>query len=332
MSVTDNEMICITEGFEEFLETLRVFLAPHTYDEAFFLVNQKCYINQDFFKEIFETMRCNNLLKEYEQDTNILLSPYHLEKYKRQISSLNSLNGVERNDAMEMQKNICNTKVCIIGLGGTGSHLALSLISIGVENLLIVDFDNIELSNTARQVLYNEDDIGRNKIDVAVEKLLKYNSKANIVALNRHIQELGDLDFLENHEIDLLVLCADTPRGKIQYIVDQATQNSGVPWMSYGPYHHSKIAIGPYIIPGETKSFTELFSDAELTEDFRTEEINEKFVGSICDPYNAFASQFVAIEIFKILSGYRQTVLRNKRCYIDTDNWEMEFVNYETER
>ncbi|BCV28351.1 thiamine phosphate synthase [Shewanella algae] len=61
--------------------------------------------------------------------------------------------------------------VAIVGLGGLGHHLAHSLAAAGVGRLILIDPDIVELGNLPRQLLYNEQDIGRLKVDVAKEKL-----------------------------------------------------------------------------------------------------------------------------------------------------------------
>ncbi|BCV66543.1 hypothetical protein TUM17387_19020 [Shewanella carassii] len=61
--------------------------------------------------------------------------------------------------------------VAIVGLGGLGHHLARSLAAAGVGRLILIDPDIVELGNLPRQLLYNEQDIGRLKVDVAKEKL-----------------------------------------------------------------------------------------------------------------------------------------------------------------
>ncbi|MFG0449683.1 bifunctional hydroxymethylpyrimidine kinase/phosphomethylpyrimidine kinase [Shewanella algae] len=63
--------------------------------------------------------------------------------------------------------------VAIVGLGGLGHHLAHSLAAAGVGRLILIDPDIVELGNLPRQLLYNEQDIGRLKVDVAKEKLAR---------------------------------------------------------------------------------------------------------------------------------------------------------------
>lgn len=59
----------------------------------------------------------------------------------------------------------------VIGLGGLGSPAALALARAGVGTIRVVDPDRVEISNLPRQPLYTEEDVGRLKVDVAVERL-----------------------------------------------------------------------------------------------------------------------------------------------------------------
>lgn len=328
LNVTDNDLITVEEKEDVVLEIVKAFLKPRTYEEAYEFVSSKLYVDRDDFNDCFEFMILNNILKEFKEIDSVL-SDYQQKKYARQVSSFHSLKGIEKIDAESMQKKICDSTVCLIGVGGTGSYLALAMAMIGVENLILIDFDRVELSNTARQILYDESDVGKYKIDVAKEKIQKYNKNIKVETYNIHIESADDLEFLNQYNMNLLILCADTPRGEIQYIADEVAHRNNVPWFSYGPYGHSQIMIGPMIIPGETRSYEKIFLHNVSAFTDRVHEINEKFVASISDPYNGFASQFAAIEVFKYLSGVRKPTIINRKYYINTDNWTMEYEEYD---
>ena len=78
------------------------------------------------------------------------------------------------------QKKIIDSKVLIIGIGGLGSPVATYLASSGIKNIALVDHDKIDISNLHRQILFNEDDINKFKVNVAEKKLKKINSKIKI--------------------------------------------------------------------------------------------------------------------------------------------------------
>ena len=59
----------------------------------------------------------------------------------------------------------------VVGVGGNGTHVALALVCMGVEKVYIVDKDVVDSSNISRQVLYSVRDIGRKKVDAAIDAL-----------------------------------------------------------------------------------------------------------------------------------------------------------------
>lgn len=71
----------------------------------------------------------------------------------------------------EGQLKLHHAKVLVVGAGGLGCPALLYLASAGIGTIGIVDSDSVELTNLHRQVLFAPSDIGRNKAEVAVEKL-----------------------------------------------------------------------------------------------------------------------------------------------------------------
>lgn len=63
----------------------------------------------------------------------------------------------------EGQLHLKQANVLIIGMGGLGCPAAMYLAAAGIRSLVIADFDTIERSNLHRQILYQNDQIGRNK-------------------------------------------------------------------------------------------------------------------------------------------------------------------------
>ena len=102
-----------------------------------------------------------------------------IERYSRQI--------VLKNVGVTGQKNICYSKVLIIGAGGLGCPIADYLSRAGVGTIGIADFDKINLSNIHRQNLYNLKDIGKYKVDVVKEKIKSINPFTKIKTYKKKI-------------------------------------------------------------------------------------------------------------------------------------------------
>ena len=92
-------------------------------------------------------------------------------------------------------------EVLIIGAGGVGQHVATYLVTNGIKNLTIVDFDKVELSNLNRQILLTEKDIGRLKVDVVKKALESRNSEANIKAINEKVTSDNIFSITKNFKI-----------------------------------------------------------------------------------------------------------------------------------
>jgi molybdopterin-synthase adenylyltransferase len=73
------------------------------------------------------------------------------------------------------QEKLKNAKVLVIGAGGLGCPVLQYLCAAGVGTIGIVDFDTIELHNLHRQILYNADDVGKSKAQIAVLRLREQN-------------------------------------------------------------------------------------------------------------------------------------------------------------
>src|SRR5438093_11107545 len=72
-------------------------------------------------------------------------------------------------------------RVLCIGAGGLGSPAALYLAAAGVGTLGIVDFDEVDLSNLQRQILHGTKDIGRPKVDSAIDRIADVNPDVKVV-------------------------------------------------------------------------------------------------------------------------------------------------------
>ncbi len=79
------------------------------------------------------------------------------------------------------QQVLGDTRVLIIGAGGLGSPVALYLAAAGVGTLGLVDYDTVSLNNLQRQILHGTSDVGRPKVDSALEALDHINPQVNVV-------------------------------------------------------------------------------------------------------------------------------------------------------
>ncbi len=119
--------------------------------------------------------------------------------------------GLLGEDSYQTLKDKC---VAIIGLGGVGGTALEALVRSGVNHLVIVDFDKVDKSNLNRQIMYDESDVGQNKVEAAKSHLLKIDSSLDIVAINYKVDE-NISNVLKEYNIDFIVDAIDDVKGKV---------------------------------------------------------------------------------------------------------------------
>ena len=124
------------------------------------------------------------------------------------------------------------SKVLIIGAGGLGSPVALYLAAAGVGTLGILDHDKVSTSNFNRQILYEETDQGKLKVDVAANRLRKQNSHVQIEV---YPEQLSWENYNRAFEIiagyDIVVDACDNMATR--YLVSDITEELSIPFV-YG--------------------------------------------------------------------------------------------------
>jgi molybdopterin/thiamine biosynthesis adenylyltransferase len=112
------------------------------------------------------------------------------------------------------QSLLKKSSVVIVGIGALGTVISNLLVRAGIGKITLMDYDNVELANLHRQLLFDESDISRNKALCAATKLTKVNSEVDIKAFpEKLIEENSDrilhsnlvIDCTDNIETRLLV-------------------------------------------------------------------------------------------------------------------------------
>ncbi len=84
-----------------------------------------------------------------------------------------------------MGGNLADKSVLVIGAGGLGGPVALVLAAAGLGRLVLLDEDEVEVSNLNRQPLFGDADLGRRKAEAARERLSRLHPGARIDVRDR---------------------------------------------------------------------------------------------------------------------------------------------------
>ena len=99
------------------------------------------------------------------------------------------------------QRKLLDSSVLVIGAGGLGSPIAMYLAAAGIGKLGVVDFDTVDVSNLQRQILHTSDDVGRPKVESAIEHLRAINPTIEIVGHDTLLFSTNVYEVFEGYDI-----------------------------------------------------------------------------------------------------------------------------------
>jgi adenylyltransferase/sulfurtransferase len=128
----------------------------------------------------------------------------------------------------EGQERLLQARVLIIGLGGLGSPVAMYLAAAGIGQLVLVDFDEVEISNLQRQVVHGTADIGRPKVESARDTLQALNPDIAVSVINKKLDQAALAEAVAGS--DVVVDCSDN--FSTRFMINQACADAGRPLVS----------------------------------------------------------------------------------------------------
>ena len=102
---------------------------------------------------------------------------------------------------VEGQIKLSKARVVVVGLGGLGCSIAQGLTSLGIGHITLIDDDVISASNLARQILYQEKELGAHKCKVAAERLKKHNAEILITSVCKRLTSSNCSSLLNGNDI-----------------------------------------------------------------------------------------------------------------------------------
>lgn len=127
----------------------------------------------------------------------------------------------------QAMEKIKKATIAVFGLGAVGSFAIEALARTGVGNLHLIDFDKVDATNINRQLLALNSTIGREKVDLAYERIKDINPQCNV---ERHSSFVNaqSLEDLLSRDIDVVVDAIDGLNSKINLIVGARQMNLAV--------------------------------------------------------------------------------------------------------
>lgn len=208
---------------------------------------------------------------------------------------------------------ISQSRILILGCGGTGTHVAWNLAALGIRNFVLIDDDKVELSNLNRQLLYDLNDIGTYKVDALEKKLKDRFSGIEISTYKKRIYDGSDFeDLIDFENINVVVKGIDTPLDSM-YKLGEYFYKKNIMYVSGGTVGTS-IFLGPTFAPTLNNGFRQTKEYVSNSEMELTKRVSGKAV-SIPLLFSYIGSELTK-EIIFLLTNNESKVLYNDKIVI----------------
>ena len=138
---------------------------------------------------------------------------------------VNWLDRTEMLIGKENVKKLQNSHVVVFGLGGVGSYVVEGLVRAGISYISIIDKDIVDVTNINRQIIADIETVGKSKVEVEEERILKINSNAHVSKIKEFVNKDNLEEIIEkiimlqnivtiNHVVDAI----DTVSSKLEII------------------------------------------------------------------------------------------------------------------
>ena len=208
------------------------------------------------------------------------------------------------------EQRLLNTKsVCVVGCGGLGGGVIENLTRMGVGELTVVDGDSFDVSNLNRQVLSNQENIGKSKALEAIEQMSKINSEITLIAIEDLLNKENAGSIIDG--CDVVVDALDNVDARLA--LEDACAAERVP-LVHGAISGWNGQVG-VVMPGS--GILHQIYEIGLQDNTPT---NPSFTPAVI-------SALQASETIKVLLG-REEILRNKLLMVDLLEHEYEVIDF----
>lgn len=196
---------------------------------------------------------------------------------------------------IEGQQSLLESRVLIVGLGGLGSPVALYLAAAGVGQLVLADFDHVDLSNLQRQILHGSADIGRPKVDSARDTLLNLNPQLQVTVIDHSLEGA-----LLEEQVGLADVVVDaTDNFASRFAINAACVNQLTPLVSGAAIRwQGQVTVFNHREP-ESPCYRCLYRDEQEAPESCTQT-------GVLAPVVGVIGSIQALEVMKLLSGVGQ--------------------------
>ncbi len=156
------------------------------------------------------------------------------------------------------REKVEKARIMVVGAGALGNEVIKNLALMGIGNIFIVDFDEIELANLSRSVLFRETDTGRKKAEVAAARVKEINPNIHVQYFHGDVTSALGLGIFRR--MDVIIGCLDNREARLA--VNRFAYWINKPWVDGAIQEF--LGLARVFVPGDGACF-----ECSLTEQAR---------------------------------------------------------------
>lgn len=220
----------------------------------------------------------------------------------------------------EVQEKLSKAKILVVGAGGLGCPALQYLAAAGVGTIGIIDQDLVSRSNLHRQILFNEQDCGKKKAEVAAEKLKNQNIAVEIDVFTERLTAANAEQIISKYD----VILDGTDNFATRYLVNDACVL----------LDKTNIFASVYQYEGQVSVFNEKLADGSRGPNYRDifpeapppELIPNCADAGVLGALTGMVGSLQALEALKVCGGFG-TTLSGKMMIIDALNHQNRIIS-----
>ena len=217
----------------------------------------------------------------------------------------------------EAQERILASRILVVGAGGLGSPVVAYLAASGVGSIILVDDDQVELSNLQRQIAHTTDRLGWDKVESAKLHIEQLNPEVKVTPVVQRLDEAGLMHWVQ--QVDLVLDCCDN--FATRHAINRACVALRKPLVSGAAIRFSGQVSTYDLRQPEAPCYHCLFPEADDVEELRCA------TTGVLSPLLGMVGSAQAVEALKLLGGFGEPLV-GRLLSVDAFNMNWHTVRF----
>lgn len=247
-NIATGDQYSVTRDSEEFKKIIEIFQDPVELEEAIEDFQNSAQLDEEYLRSALDKLKDLGIVEEKPRRPESLNEGY-CDSYGRQINFMSEFEKMTGKKRFELQEGLKDAHITILGLGTLGQWIIMGLLSAGVGNLRIVDFDTVEERNLGRHPFFKEKYVGEKKTEVVKKEVEAMKKEISVETKDLKMESVEDVKSVVKGT-DFVVQSCDFPRYVVHRWMTEACIDLDIPNIVL----HSTV-VGPINIPGQTPCY-----------------------------------------------------------------------------